>query len=326
MAEPKVQNEVPVQEPDNTKVNAGVEAAEAAKEQAENAQHDKDWEDRVTIFKEKNGREPDPDTELEGLDNLINDEELGKWREKNSPRGKFVEYIKTNRPDGKYDEDEQEVFRQASDLIDKLQVDKKKYDDMTKNIMRNYDKDPEETAAVLEWLADGTPFVDALVKYKGEDALTMKEGMEGWDSYQKAIADRRSDREKYVQLMDEIDGNMKASTEGYGSWADEHGLDEKQREDVWKMIQTDLDNLSRGKIGKDLLDRYLSVVNHDADVEGAYEQGKAEGENAQIEAKKKQMQGSGLPNGNGGGAKEPEEKELSPREQLAQRMQSWRRG
>lgn len=246
-----------------------------------------------------------------------------------TPRELFYERIRTSVPDGKYDDDEEEYFRHGGELLDRLdkaETGSKKYEEITEKLMRRYQDDPEEVAILLDYM-EGTPLIDAIVKHKGEEALTMKEGMEGWDSYKKAVADRKSDREKYVSLMDEIDGNMKASQTEFDAWSDEIGLDDKQKDEVWKMIQGDLDNLSRGKISKELLNRYRSAMNHDNDVEGAYEQGKAEGKNEQIEAKKKQMKGSGLPNGNGGGAeKVKEEKELSPREQFAMRMQNWRRG
>jgi len=325
MAE-KIENEVPVQQPDNTKVDAGVEAMEAAKEQAGNAQLDKDWGDRIEIFKEKNGREPDPDTELKGLDNIISDDEVKEWREKHSPRSLFYERIRTNMPEGKYDEDEQEYFRHAGEMLDKAETGSKKYEEITNKLMRRYQEDPEEVAILLDYM-EGTPLIEAIVKHKGEEALTMKEGMEGWDGYQKAVADRKADREKYVNLMNEIDGNMKSSQTEFDAWAEEQGLDEKQKDAVWQLIQSDLNNLSRGKIGKDILNRYRSAMDHDRDVDGAYEQGRADGKNAQIEAKRKEMKGSGLPNGNGGGAaKEKEEKELDAREQFAMRMRNWRKG
>jgi len=247
-------------------------------------------------------------------------------QEERAPKDLFYERIRTNIPDGKYDEDEQEYFRRAGELLDKSEAGSKKYEEMTQKLMRRYEEDPEEVAILLDYM-DGTPLIDAIVKHKGEEALTMKEGMEGWDSYQEAVKTRKADRENYMKMMDEIDGNMKASQNEFDAWAEEIGLDDTQKEEVWKAMQGDLDNMSRGKFTKDIYNRYRSALNHDRDVTGAYEQGKADGTNQQIEAKRKEMKGSGLPNGNGGGAsKEKEDKELDPREQLAARMQHWRRG
>lgn len=233
-------------------------------------------------------------------------------QEERAPKDLFYERIRTNIPDGKYDEDEQEYFRRAGELFDKYESDSKKYNDMNQKWMRLYEADPELCVAILDSM-DGVPFLDAFVKYKGEEALTMREGMEGWDSYKKAVEDRKADRQRYMALMDEIDGNMKASQDEFAAWADEIGLDDTQRAEVWKAMQGDLDNMSRGKFTKDIYNRYRSALNHDRDVDGAYEQGKADGTNQQIEAKRKEMKGSGLPNGNGGGAsKEKEEKPTDP--------------
>ena len=233
-------------------------------------------------------------------------------QEEHAPKDLFYERIRMNIPDGKYDEDEQEYFRRAGELLDKSEAGSKKYEEMTQKLMRRYEEDPEEVAILLDYM-DGTPLIDAIVKHKGEEALTMKEGMEGWDSYQNAVKTRKADRENYMKMMDEIDGNMKASQDEFAAWAEEIGLDDVQKEEVWKAMQGDLDNMSRGKFTKDIYNRYRSALNHDRDVDGAYEQGKADGTNQQIEAKRKEMKGSGLPNGNGGGAsKEKEEKPTDP--------------
>ena len=82
----------------------------------------------------------------------------------------------------------------------------------------------------------------------------------------------------------------------------------EKRQKIWDIINGDLDNMSRGKFGKEILNRYRSAIEHDSDVDGAYEQGKADGKNESIEAKQAQMKGSGLPGMPAGGSKK-EEKE-----------------
>ena len=81
----------------------------------------------------------------------------------------------------------------------------------------------------------------------------------------------------------------------FTSWAAENKLDEEQSDAIWKMMNDDLDNMSRGKFTKDMFDRYFKAINYQADIEGAHEQGKAEGKNEAIEAEHKRMGGSGLP-------------------------------
>lgn len=298
------ENNVAEERQDNARVS-GVDEKIKAQEAAESAQFDKDWEDRLKIYKEKNGHDPDPDTDLEGLDSLISDEELQEWRNKHTPKNLFYERIRTNMPEGKYDEDEEEYFRNASSLLDKAEEGAKKYDDLTEKMMRRYQDDPEEVEILLDYM-DGMPLIDAIVKHKGEEALTMHEGDEGWDSYQKQLQQRRKDREDAIARMNEIEGNMKGSVSEFESWAKENDLNEEQQQAVWKLLQGDLDNMARGKISREILGRYKNALNYDKDVAGAREQGVSEGKNAAIDVKRRQMQGSGLPSVNSSSVQEQE--------------------
>ena len=74
-------------------------------------------------------------------------------------------------------------------------------------------------------------------------------------------------------------------------------------------MQADLDNMSRGKFTEEMFERYLKAMNYQSDVEGAHEQGKAEGKNEAIEAEQKRMEGSGLPGMNAGSVQEKEQSE-----------------
>lgn len=222
------------------------------------------------------------------------------------PRDVFFERIRTNVPDGKFD-DEQEYFRKAMELLDAAEDGNKKYKGMNEKLMRRYQEDPEEVAILMDYM-EGMPLIDAIVKHKGEEALTMKEGDEGWDSYQKAVSDRKADRKHQMDLMEEIKGNMGSSMKEFDAWAEENGFDDEQKAKVWELLQGDLDNISKGKFTKEILGRYKDALNYQKDVEGAREQGKAEGKNEAIEAKRKEMKGSGLPAVDAGNVQEPEEK------------------
>lgn len=223
------------------------------------------------------------------------------------PRDVFFERIRTNVPDGKFDDDEQEYFRKAMELLDAAEDGNKKYKGMNEKLMRRYQEDPEEVAILMDYM-EGMPLIDAIVKHKGEEALTMKEGDEGWDSYQKAVSDRKADRKHQMDLMEEIKGNMGSSMKEFDAWAEENGFDDEQKAKVWELLQGDLDNISKGKFTKEILGRYKDALNYQKDVEGAREQGKAEGKNEAIEAKRKEMKGSGLPAVDAGNVQEPEEK------------------
>lgn len=235
------------------------------------------------------------------------EEETSTEQEEKLPKELLYERVRTSFPDGKYDEDEQEYYRKLTEMLDNAETGNKKYNEFTEKLMRRYKDDPEEVAILLDYI-EGMPLIQAIVKHKGEEALTMREGDEGWDGYQQAVQSRNADRERYIGLMEEVKGNLSSTVEEFNEWADELQLDDEKRAKVWEIINDDLNNISRGKFSKEILNRYRNALDHDTDVEGAYEQGKADGKNEAIDAKREQMKGSRLPNGNGGG-KEHEEKE-----------------
>ena len=175
-------------------------------------------------------------------------------------------------------------------------------------MMRRYQEDPEEVAILLDYM-EGMPLIAAIRKHKGDEALTIKEGDEGWEEYQRVGEERKANRERYEQMMTELETNMPATVDAFTSWAENNQLDDEQKEQIWKTMQDDLDNMSRGKFTKEIFDRYLKALNYQNDVEGAHEQGKAEGKNAAIEAEQKRMGGSGLPGTPAGSVQEKEQPE-----------------
>lgn len=224
------------------------------------------------------------------------------------PRDVFFERIRAGVPDGKYDEDEQEYYRHAIEMLDKAEDGSKKYNGMTEKMMRRYQEDPEEVAILLDYM-EGMPLLAAIRKHKGDEALTIKEGDEGWEEYQKVGEQRKADRERYEQMMSEVETNLPATAELFTTWAEQNQLDDEQKGKLWDVMQEDLSNMSRGKFTKEMFDRYLKALNYQNDVEGAHEQGKAEGKNEAIEAEQGRMAGSGLPGMNAGSVQEKEKPE-----------------
>ena len=244
--------------------------------------------------------------------------EGGEQKQEKTPQEVIFERVRTNRPDAKYDEDEQEIYRQLASMLDEAEEGNGKYKGLTEKLMRRYKDNPEEVAALLAYM-EGKPLIEAIVENMGEEALTMKEGDEGYEDYKKAVEKRKSDREGYVKTMEEIKNNMDTSVSAYSEWAKEKGIPEDQLSSVWEAMSADLTKMSRGILDKDIFDRYYKAENYDADVEGAKAQGEANGKNAAIEAKKEQMKGSGLP-GMASTTAKKEERELTDREKKAQQL------
>ena len=241
-----------------------------------------------------------------------------------TPREALHERIRAARPDGKYDEDEDEIYRQAGSWLDELEAGSKSYKDLADKLAARFNEDPEEANAFLDYL-EGMHLVAAIRKNMGDEALTMQEGDEGWDEYQKAGETRKADSERLMGYAKEINENSAASDALFEEWAGELELDDEQKKAVLDLIQGDLEALMKGKLSKDVLNRYSKAINHDSDVEAAHKQGKVEGRGEAIDAQRKRMKGSGLPGGEAGGDINGKTND-NPRAELARKIQSIRMG
>ena len=216
------------------------------------------------------------------------------------PREIMYERIRAKSPDMEYEDGSDDYYRRAGDILDELEAKGVRYDDLSGKLMRRFQEDPEEAQTLLDYM-DGMPLVAAIRKNMGDEALTMTEESEGWDEYQKAGEDRKKRFHDQEELLNEIRANSEQSDKDFEEWANELGLTDEQKEAVRAQIQGDLENLSRGRVTKEIYGRYRNALNHDADVEAAHKQGNVEGRNEKIEAERKKMAGSGLPNGSAGG-------------------------
>ena len=224
------------------------------------------------------------------------------------PKEVFFERIRAKAPDGKYDEDEQEYYRQALALVDKLEEVDGRFNGLADKMLKRFKSSPEEAAAWLDYI-DGKPLVAAIREYMGDEALTMKEGDEGWEAYQQAGADRNKRMQEQQELIRAQIENAQASETAFNEFVKEENLPEDEAKQLSELLISDANNISMGKHDKELLKRYLRFLRYDSDIQGAYEQGKADAQNAAIEAEQAHMQGSGLPGMSAGSAKEQEEEE-----------------
>ncbi len=74
---------------------------------------------------------------------------------------------------------------------------------MNEKLMRRYQEDPEEVAILMDYM-EGMPLIDAIVKHKGEEALTMKEGDESGIVIRKPYPTAKPTAKHQMDLMEEI--------------------------------------------------------------------------------------------------------------------------
>ena len=219
------------------------------------------------------------------------------------PRDLFFERIRTNFPEGKYDEDEEEYYRNANSRFDELERDSKSFHELSDKLMKRLGNDPEEAEIVLDWL-DGADIRTASTRHKGAEALVApEEGAEGYEEWKAAGEARRKELDDMKAQVETYSQNAKESEAALDEFAQEMGLDDEQKAAFANYIAEELlPAIYSGKIGKDLYTLIQRGRNYEADIEGAREQGRVDGRNERIEVGKKHLQGSGLPNGAAGGS------------------------
>jgi hypothetical protein len=217
-----------------------------------------------------------------------------------TPREMLYERIRTTRPSDKYDNDEEEYSRQAMSMLDDLEGKAGQYDEMSKKLSGRFNQNPEEASAFLAYL-DGASLPSAIRRYMGDDALMVKEGDAGWDEYQKAGKEREEQFASNRAALEQYMSNAKASDAAMEEFIKEAGFDESGAQNFKDVVLSIVNDMSAGKVSKETLALLKHAVDYEKDVEGAHEQGRVDGRNEKINAEKKRMEGSGLPNAHAGG-------------------------
>lgn len=220
-----------------------------------------------------------------------------------SHRDTFKESMKGFYPDADFDNEEngdEEMFRSANEMIAALQEKGNKYDEISSRMLNRFKDDASDAQVMIDWL-DGDDFVTAVVKNKGEEALSRpNEGDEGYEAYQDAIKSRKEKHAANEALAEEIKKNIDDTIKRLDALAEKEGWTPEEKQEVLDEMFGDLDSISKGNFTDGIMGRYVKARNHDKDVEVALEQGRADGRNEKINAERKRMAGSGLPNSKAG--------------------------
>ena len=198
--------------------------------------------------------------------------------------------------------DEDGLYNDAMSYLQQLTKDRDLQKDFFAKLEKRLGQDPEEAETFLDWV-DGVDLWTATARHKGaEFAAPPQEGTPEYDSWKQAGDERRKELDDMKAKVDEYRTNAEASAAALKEFAQENGLDEEQTAELERYIAEEfLPNIYAGKLGKDFYGFIQHGRNYDADIEGAREQGRVDGRNEKIEAEKKHLAGSGLPNGSAGG-------------------------
>lgn len=238
----------------------------------------------------------------------LNDINSKKQSKEKAPRELFYERIRTNFPEGKYDEDEDEYYRNAMQMFDDNDNAMNVVRDNNEKLFKRLESDPSAAAALAEFI-DGAPLPVALRRYFTDEELSAQEGDDYFESYKKAGEERDAHKKEVNDYIEKIKANSTESEKNFKEYAEENGLTPEESDKMWEYYQNLMNEMSTGMISKDFLSLMHKGRNYNQDVEDANEAGKAAGRNEKIVEKLSKPKGDGLPEPTGGKAGvEPKEK------------------
>jgi hypothetical protein len=217
------------------------------------------------------------------------------------PRDLFYERIRTNFPEGKYEEDEEEYFRNANSRYDELEKDSKTLKEIIGKFNKFVGDDPQKAEFALDIMDGVDPRVSFARHYGLDKMVPPEEGSEEYEAWNEALEARKKEFADMEAKVKEYRTNAEASAADLDALAKENGWSDEEKAGVEEFVTGLLEKVYSGRLDKDFYNLIQHGRNYEADIEGAREQGRVDGRNEKIEVEKKHLAGSGLPNGGAGG-------------------------
>lgn len=230
--------------------------------------------------------------------------------EKNTPTPAPAESKVRQRMRGRYKDVNPQTDAEWDDIYERgFAEDEEKlkiFEDNSKVLDDLVNSDKDLYAIVSYMLVDHIPVRAAVAKVFGPDNLEPKEGDPDYEYWQQSADERRKRGEDYRKWMAEKKKNEEEANKNIDEFCAEKGYDDAEKQNLINFINDFYDSLSSLKISKDLLQKFDDARNHDKDVETAAAEGKINGRNENIVARRAEENGSrsgdGIPTPTGGGA------------------------
>lgn len=223
-------------------------------------------------------------------------------------------FMKSKNPDKEWDDDEayySDVVAFAED------ADKQLAGYATANeTIKSVGKDYPEIFAIIEDIADGKSFEEALAANIDIEELIPTDDEPNYEKYTQARDARKQKKAEAEAYRQKFEENIAKSHDVVQAFFDEKGMDEETANEFGEYIDGVMAEYLDGVITKEMLDMFYNARNYDADVAEARTAGEVAGRNAKIDAEreKKSTATDGMPTPGTSAGKEiqqePEEKDF----------------
>jgi len=203
-----------------------------------------------------------------------------------------------------------ETFKTREEAAEALIED---YQDKADYIARNQERNAElldafnnspEFLRLAELVTKGASFVEALPLVLDVESIKPEPGDPDWDKWKENVEKGKRLRKEQEQARQEIQGNLKRSIENVKTFAKDNELSDKEAHNFMEQIDKMVLSVSRGDLTPEILNQFLTGLQHEKIVKTEKEKAEVKGRNEAIREKiskqEKKKEGDGLPKVKGG--------------------------
>lgn len=185
----------------------------------------------------------------------------------------------------------------------------KRYDEANNNLMAMVGGEPE-LSKILADMAQGAKFTEVLPRYVDIENLKLAPGDPDYTKWQANNKQRKTDYQSSLDRKTQIENNQIKSQKTIEAFFSEKKMDDTAKKEYGSFVADLLDRAYAGELTTEFLNKMFHAKNYVDDVKTAEVVGTVKGKNEKIVTEemkdKKKKQGDGLPDINGGNAREKE--------------------
>ena len=202
-----------------------------------------------------------------------------------APISRSRSFMMAKYPDKTY-ENEDDYENDLADYLETTESDLNAYRESDEQLSELLEMNPE-LALMVRDMKEGVPFMVALARNVDLEDLAPIEGEVDFEEYSKALTQRKEDNKAKKAKESELAANAEASGKEMMEYLESLGWSVEKRAEFDSWLDALLQNFSNNKIGKKEMDIFLNAYDYAEDVARAKENGRVEGRNQKIEAKRK---------------------------------------
>lgn len=220
--------------------------------------------------------------------------EITDNKEVKSKRELFLERMKGKYPDKNFD-DEEEFYDTLGGEFDAYDEERGKREENDKRINDLFTGNPRFAAFFMDTAGGDSPVV-AFIRHFGKDVLEGTDDEEFVSKITEEDSNYKNKVSENKRIEEEQKANLENSQKVFDKFQEDNGLSDEEMDALVESACNKAGAIFMGIFDEETLTSELKAMNHDTDVESAYQEGEIKGRNSKIsKEKKKQTVPDGMP-------------------------------